>query len=78
MRFSALPVLMDEIVHCASVLENHTSCLDRLAFQKVLFTYNKKPGSPPLREPGFFQLPVRRFFKLSTGILRSFRVVSGG
>ena len=25
MRFSVLPVLMDENVHCAPVLENHSS-----------------------------------------------------
>jgi hypothetical protein len=27
MRFSALPVLMDPKVHCAAVLDNHTTCI---------------------------------------------------
>ena len=31
MQFSVLPVLMDQNVHCAPVLENHTICLVRLA-----------------------------------------------
>lgn len=34
MRFAALPVLMDENVHCAPVLENHPSCLIRAEFSK--------------------------------------------
>jgi hypothetical protein len=36
MRFSALPVLMDENVHCAPVLENRTIRLIRLNSQKGL------------------------------------------
>lgn len=36
MQFSSLPVLVDEYVHCAPVLENRTTCLIRLNFQKGL------------------------------------------
>jgi hypothetical protein len=35
MQFSTLPVLMDENVHCAPGLENHTICLIRLSSPKV-------------------------------------------
>jgi hypothetical protein len=54
MRFSALQVLMDQNIHCAPVLENHTSCLVRQVSQKVLFNKNKKTRLTAVREPGFF------------------------
>jgi hypothetical protein len=46
MRFSALPVLMDENVHCAPVLENHTSYLTRLNFQQVSQTILARNYTP--------------------------------
>jgi hypothetical protein len=42
MRFSSLPVLMDENVHCAPALENHTSYLVMLNSQKVLPVFKQK------------------------------------
>lgn len=67
MRFSALPVLTDQNVRCALVLENHTSCLIRLNSQSSLLTLLGE-GRSTMRRRGaspLFRLLVSYFQGLS-------------